>query len=83
VVTHPSTSLTIVCLSMGERTGSRAFRHLWSYVQDEDIRIAYDDGVLGMRAVEHRFFDNHLRRVTLDSFRLVTKLYRLSSLYCA
>ena len=32
VVTHPSTSLAIVCLSMGERTGSRVLRHLWSYV---------------------------------------------------
>ncbi|KAJ9148216.1 hypothetical protein NKR19_g5980 [Coniochaeta hoffmannii] len=30
VVTHPSTSLAIVCLSMGERTGSRVLRHLWS-----------------------------------------------------
>ncbi|KAJ9160811.1 hypothetical protein NKR19_g2892 [Coniochaeta hoffmannii] len=32
VVTHPSTSLTIAGLSMGERTGSRVFRRLWSYV---------------------------------------------------
>ncbi|KAB5566232.1 hypothetical protein GE09DRAFT_730975 [Coniochaeta sp. 2T2.1] len=32
VVTHPSTSLAIICLSMGERTGSRVFRYLWSYV---------------------------------------------------
>ncbi|OIW26422.1 ras-domain-containing protein [Coniochaeta ligniaria NRRL 30616] len=30
VVTHPSTSLAIVCLSMGERTGSRVLRRLWS-----------------------------------------------------
>ncbi|OIW23140.1 hypothetical protein CONLIGDRAFT_694095 [Coniochaeta ligniaria NRRL 30616] len=32
VVTHPSTSLTITGLSMGERTGSRVFQYLWSYV---------------------------------------------------
>ncbi|KAJ9130279.1 hypothetical protein NKR19_g9955 [Coniochaeta hoffmannii] len=35
VVTHPSTSLTITSLSMGERTGSRVFWYLWSYVTDE------------------------------------------------
>ena len=35
VVTHPSTSLAIICLSMGERTGSRVFRYLWSYVTEE------------------------------------------------
>ncbi|KAJ9133656.1 hypothetical protein NKR19_g8960 [Coniochaeta hoffmannii] len=34
VVTHPSTSLTITSLSMGERTGSRVFWYLWSYVGD-------------------------------------------------
>ncbi|OIW23270.1 hypothetical protein CONLIGDRAFT_586111, partial [Coniochaeta ligniaria NRRL 30616] len=33
VVTHPSTSLTITGLSMGERTGSRVFQYLWSYVK--------------------------------------------------
>ncbi|OIW33832.1 hypothetical protein CONLIGDRAFT_196246 [Coniochaeta ligniaria NRRL 30616] len=33
VVTHPSTSLAIACLSMGERTGSRVLRRLWSYVE--------------------------------------------------
>jgi hypothetical protein len=41
VVTHPSTSLAIVCLSMGERTGSRAFRHLWSYVEEHTARPSY------------------------------------------
>ncbi|OIW24825.1 hypothetical protein CONLIGDRAFT_69995 [Coniochaeta ligniaria NRRL 30616] len=34
VVTHPSTTLTITSLSMGERTGSRIFQYLWSYVMD-------------------------------------------------
>jgi hypothetical protein len=34
VVTHPSTSLTITGLSMGERTGSRILRYLWSYVTE-------------------------------------------------
>jgi hypothetical protein len=32
VVTHPSTNLAIIGLSMGERTGSRVLRCLWSYV---------------------------------------------------
>ena len=32
VVTHPTTSLAVTDLSMGERTGSRAFQCLWSYV---------------------------------------------------
>ena len=32
VVTHPSTSLTITSLSVGERTGSRVLWYLWSYV---------------------------------------------------
>jgi hypothetical protein len=32
VVTHPSTNLAIIGLSMGERTGSRVFQCLWSYV---------------------------------------------------
>jgi hypothetical protein len=34
VVTHPSTNLAITGLSMGERTGSRVFLCLWSYVTD-------------------------------------------------
>ena len=32
VVTDPSTSLAVTGLSMGERTGSRVFQYLWSYV---------------------------------------------------
>jgi hypothetical protein len=34
VVTHPSTNLAITGLSMGERTGSRVLRCLWSYVTE-------------------------------------------------
>ena len=34
VVTDPTTSQAIGSLSMGERTGSRVFHHLWSYVLD-------------------------------------------------
>jgi hypothetical protein len=41
VVTHPSTSLTITGLSMGERTGSRVFQHLWSYVEDGHARTVF------------------------------------------
>ena len=32
VVTHPTTSLAIRGLSIGERTGSRVFHYLWPYV---------------------------------------------------
>ena len=32
VVTDPTTSLALTDLSMGERTGSRAFQWVWSYV---------------------------------------------------
>ncbi|ORY58471.1 uncharacterized protein BCR38DRAFT_353109, partial [Pseudomassariella vexata] len=32
VVTHPTTNLALSSLSMGERTGSRIFWRLWSYV---------------------------------------------------
>ena len=35
VVTDPTTSLAVAGLSMGERTGSRAFQRLWSYVKGE------------------------------------------------
>ncbi|KAB5572358.1 hypothetical protein GE09DRAFT_1099155 [Coniochaeta sp. 2T2.1] len=37
VVTHPSTSVSVTGLSMGERTGSRALQYLWSYVLDEGV----------------------------------------------
>ncbi|KAK0639039.1 hypothetical protein B0T16DRAFT_360265, partial [Cercophora newfieldiana] len=32
VVSHPTTSLALTGLSMGERTGSRIFQWVWSYV---------------------------------------------------
>ncbi|KHE78791.1 hypothetical protein GE21DRAFT_1222479, partial [Neurospora crassa] len=32
VVTDPTTSLALTGLSMGERTGSRVFQWVWSYV---------------------------------------------------
>ncbi|AEO70234.1 uncharacterized protein THITE_2019847, partial [Thermothielavioides terrestris NRRL 8126] len=34
VVTDPTTNLAVGSLSRGERTGSRVFYHLWSYVID-------------------------------------------------
>ena len=48
VVTHPSTSLAIACLSMGERTGSRVLRHLWPYVNVEMGDFDYIVEVLGV-----------------------------------
>ena len=41
VVTDPSTSLALTCLSMGERTGSRVFKWIWSYVLNYCISPAY------------------------------------------
>jgi hypothetical protein len=41
VVTHPSTSLTVTGLSMGERTGSRVFQYLWPYVAGGGLQIVY------------------------------------------
>ncbi|EGO59575.1 hypothetical protein NEUTE1DRAFT_39410, partial [Neurospora tetrasperma FGSC 2508] len=49
VVTDPTTSQAIGSLSMGERTGSRVFYHLWSYVIIVVGRSTYKRGscVLG------------------------------------
>ena len=43
VVTDPTTNLPVGSLSMGERTGSRAFYHLWSYVEDVPHSLVYND----------------------------------------
>ena len=39
VVSDPTTSLAVAGLSMGERTGSRIFQCLWSYVEDKGGRL--------------------------------------------
>ncbi|KAK2053094.1 hypothetical protein LY76DRAFT_525337, partial [Colletotrichum caudatum] len=41
VVTDPATSSALIGLSVGERTGSRIFRWVWSYVTDKYVRKAY------------------------------------------
>ena len=41
VVTDPSTSLALTCLSMGERTGSRVFKWIWSYVKEHSSFVLY------------------------------------------
>jgi hypothetical protein len=41
VVTDPTTSLALTGLSMGERTGSRAFQWVWSYVTVFDSVSVY------------------------------------------
>ncbi len=41
VVTDPTTSLAVTGLSMGERTGSRIFQYLWSYVVMFVVWVAY------------------------------------------
>jgi hypothetical protein len=41
VVTHPSTNLAVTGLSMGERTGSRVFQYLWSYVEELAVGANY------------------------------------------
>ena len=45
MVTHPTTSLAIRGLSMGERTGSRIFHYLWPYVLFSSGRIDYEEVV--------------------------------------
>jgi hypothetical protein len=47
VVTHPSTNLAITGLSMGERTGSRVFLCLWSYV----ICFSLDGIIMGVLSI--------------------------------
>ncbi|KAK0624102.1 hypothetical protein B0T14DRAFT_428673, partial [Immersiella caudata] len=39
VVTDPTTSLAVAGLSMGERTGSRIFQCLWSYVAGSPVGV--------------------------------------------
>ncbi|EGZ76305.1 hypothetical protein NEUTE2DRAFT_52075, partial [Neurospora tetrasperma FGSC 2509] len=41
VVTDPTTSLALTGLSMGERTGSRVFQWVWSYVLGHGATVAY------------------------------------------
>ena len=43
VVTDPATNLAVTGLSLGERTGSRAFLCLWSYLILLDLNIVYID----------------------------------------
>ncbi|PTB35370.1 hypothetical protein M441DRAFT_153519, partial [Trichoderma asperellum CBS 433.97] len=44
VVTHLTTNLPLIGLTLGERTGSRIFQWIWSYVTQyhpaEDYRIS-------------------------------------------
>jgi hypothetical protein len=42
VVTDPTTSLTLTSLSRGERTGSRIFWWVWSYVTVRLVRAVYE-----------------------------------------
>ncbi|EGO56265.1 hypothetical protein NEUTE1DRAFT_45500, partial [Neurospora tetrasperma FGSC 2508] len=41
VVTDPTTSLALTGLSMGERTGSRVFQWVWSYVLEVRCTLLY------------------------------------------
>jgi hypothetical protein len=41
MVTHLTTNLPVSCLDIAERTGSIAFRILWSYVEELLIGIGY------------------------------------------
>ncbi|KAL0936716.1 hypothetical protein CTRU02_208931 [Colletotrichum truncatum] len=42
VVTDPTTNPALTGLSMGERTGSRVFQWVWSYVLGVAFRIDYE-----------------------------------------
>ncbi|EGZ71885.1 hypothetical protein NEUTE2DRAFT_65370 [Neurospora tetrasperma FGSC 2509] len=46
VVTDPTTSQAIGGLSMGERTGSRVFHHLWPYVIDRDPEPSHNASLI-------------------------------------
>ncbi|KAL0941112.1 hypothetical protein CTRU02_203875 [Colletotrichum truncatum] len=41
VVTDPTTNPALIGLSMGERTGSRVFQWVWSYVLVDSVGDAY------------------------------------------
>lgn len=43
VVTDPTTSLALTSLSMGERTGSRVFLRLWSYMPMAVSTVVHKD----------------------------------------
>jgi hypothetical protein len=45
VVTHLTTNPPVSCLIKAERTGSHAFKILWSYVEEELFGGAYSVGV--------------------------------------
>ncbi|KAK0728345.1 hypothetical protein B0T26DRAFT_636871, partial [Lasiosphaeria miniovina] len=47
VVTDPTTSLALTGLSMGERTGSRIFQWVWSYVLEIGTNRDHVAEVLG------------------------------------
>ncbi|KAK3331695.1 hypothetical protein B0T19DRAFT_85563 [Cercophora scortea] len=47
VVTHPTTSLAVACLSRAERTGCRVLKCLWSYVKVRATNSSQDDILKG------------------------------------
>ena len=47
VVTDPTTGPAVTGLSMGERTGSRVFQYLWSYVQCLPRRLPQETSLPG------------------------------------
>ena len=49
VVTDPTTGLALTGLSMGERTGSRAFQWVWSYVSTVLRKLAHILHILQLR----------------------------------
>ena len=57
VVTHPTTSLAVAGLSRGERTGSRVFQCLWSYVLDCELKSAYQAWLRMLQPGHHRGHD--------------------------
>ncbi|KHE81336.1 hypothetical protein GE21DRAFT_1216151, partial [Neurospora crassa] len=48
VVTDPTTSLALTGLSMGERTGSRVFQWVWSYVIKLGRKMTYIMAVISI-----------------------------------
>jgi hypothetical protein len=46
VVTDPTTNPPVSGLTMGERTGSRIFHYLWSYVLTVFVNLVYIDNMI-------------------------------------
>ena len=75
VVTHPTTSLAVAGLSRGERTGSRVFQCLWSYVLLWWGRIDYIPDQIVLSLCEQREKSCQFIRTLLECLLLIPPLH--------